>query len=105
MGYEIEIDKEINSCGINYSVFIEANITYSCSEDPEPTDVEITHCDIADEDGNPVTWDLEEGRIEKIKVFCPDLERAIDSALWSEIQTHTEDNYRYIQWDLEDDSE
>ena len=105
MGYEIEIDKEINVGGTTYSVFIEANITYSCSEDPEPTEVEITHCDIADEEGKPVTWDLEEGMLEKIKVCYPDLEAAIDGVLWSAIQTHTEDNYRYIQWDLEDDSE
>ena len=43
--------------------------------------------------------------LEKIKVYYPDLEAAIDGVLWSAIQTHTEDNYRDIQRDLEDDSE
>ena len=105
MAYEIEIDKEIEVGGKSYSIYIEADLTYSNAEDPEPTAVEIAHCDIADEGGNPVAWDLEEGTIEKVKVYWPDLEQAIDGLLWSEIQTHTEDNYRDIQRDLEDDSE
>ena len=104
--YSIEIDKEIAVGDKVFSVFLEADINYSCSEDPEPTEVEITKAEIAPLDGDllPVGYD---GRvIEKVIVEGhPELTEAIDVALWDEIQKNTEDNYRDIQRDLEDDSE
>ena len=101
--YSIEIDKEIAVGDKVFSVFLEANITYSCSEDPEPTEVEITKAEIAPLDGDLLPVGYEGRVIEKLIVEgLPELTEAIDQVLWDEIQTHTEDYYRDIQRDLQD---
>ena len=104
--YSIEIDKEIAIGDNVFSVFLEADITYSYSEDPEPTEVEITKAEIAPLEGDLLPVGYEGRTIEKLIVEGhPELTEAIDVALWDEIQKNTEDNYRDIQRDLEDDSE
>lgn len=109
MSYSIEIDKEIAIGDKVYSVFLEADITYTNSEDPEPTEVEITKAEVAeirDEEDFPLRVGYEGRAIEKLIVEGPpEITEAIDVALWDEIQKNTEDNYRYIQMDLEDDGE
>ena len=106
MSYSIEIDKEIAIGDKVFSVFLEADITYSYSEDPEPTEVEITKAEVAPLEGDLLPVGYEGRAIEKLIVEgLPELTEAIDVALWDEIQKNTEDNYRDIQRDLEDDSE
>ena len=103
MAYEIEIDQEITIGDKTYSVFIEADIDYTNEEDPEPCEVIITEAEIALLDGDPMPLKYEGRAIEKVIVEGhPELTEAIDKALWDEIQTHTEDNYRDIMRDLQD---
>ena len=106
MAYEIEIDQEITEGGITYSVWIEADLEYQNEEDPECCGITITQAEVAPLDAKPLKLKYEGGRLEKLIVRDhATLTETIDGILWSEIQTHTEDNYRDIQRDLEDDSE
>jgi hypothetical protein len=103
MSYSIGIDREISVGDKVYYVALDADIDYSCSEDPEPTEVEITKAEVAPLDGDPLPISYEGRTIEKLIVEGhPELTEAIDVALWDEIQKHTEDYYRDIKSDLED---
>ena len=106
MSYPIQVDKEISVGDKIYSVFLEAELEYHHDEDPEPKEVEITRAEIAeirDEEAFPLTIGYSGRAIEKVVVEgLPELTEAIDQALWDEIQTHTEDNYRDIMRDLRD---
>ena len=106
MSYSIGIDREIAVGDKVYYVGLDADIDYSYSEDPEPTGVEITKAEVAPLDGDSLPISYEGRAIEKLIVEGhPELTEAIDQALWDEIQRNTEDSYRDIQRDLEDDSE
>lgn len=103
MSYSIGIDRELSVGDKVYYVGLDAEIDYSHSEDPEPTEVEITKAEVAPLDGDPLPIGYEGRAIEKLIVEGhPELTEAIDQALWDEIQTHTEDYFRDIQRDLED---
>lgn len=103
MSYPIGIDRELSVGDKVYYVGLDAKIDYSCSEDPEPTEVEIVKAEVAPLEGDPLPISYEGRAIEKLIVEGhPELTEAIDQALWDEIQTHTEDYFRDIQRDLED---
>ena len=103
MSYSIGIDMEISIGDKVYYVGLDAEIGYSCSEDPEPTEVEITKAEVAPLDGDPLPLGYEGRAIEKLIVEGhPELTEAIDAALWEEIQKHTEDCFGDIQRDMRD---
>ena len=103
MSYPITVDKEILVGDKVYYVGLDAQIDYSHSEDPEPTEVEITKAEVAPLEGDPLPISYEGRTIEKLIVEGHlELTEAIDVALWDEIQKHTEDYYRDIKSDLED---
>lgn len=108
MSYEIWIDKEITIGETTYSVYVEADLEYSNSNDPEPSGLEITKAVVVplDDGNNPPELPLEyEGlRLEKIVVAGnPALTEAIDTALWEAVRRHTEDNYGDITRDLREE--
>ena len=104
MSYSIGFDKEITIDNKTYSVFIEADLDYSCPEDPEPTGVEVTRAEIAPLDGDPLPLVYEGRVLEKVIVTGnPELTEAIDTLLWDQIQIHTEDNYQDLIRDLSED--
>ena len=101
MAYEIEMDEEITCGGITYSIWIEAELDFRNEEDPECCGVEINDAQVAPLEGEPLKLGYEGRQIESIVIRnYPDLTKAIDDLLWSEIQTYTEDNYRDLMRDL-----
>lgn len=103
MSYSIGIDRELSVGDKVYYVALDADIDYTCSEDPEPCEVIITKAEIAPLEGDNLPLAYEGRSIEKLIVEGhPELTEAIDQALWNEIQKHTEDYFRDIQRDLED---
>lgn len=103
MPYEIEIEKDISIGDKVYCVIIHADLEYQNEEDPEPKEVEIVKAEVAPFCGDPLQIGYEGRAIEKVIVEGhPELTEAIDKALWDEIQTHTEDNYRDIMRNLQD---
>lgn len=106
MSHKIEIDQEITEGGIAYSVQMEAALEFRYAEDPECCGVEITKAEVAPLDGKPLKLGYEGLQLEKLIVKNhPTLTETIDGLLWSEIQTYTEDNYRYLMRDIEEDYE
>lgn len=104
MNYLITVDKEISVGDKVYYALVQAEVEYRDSEDPEPCRVEINNAEISPLDGDLLPLAYEGRRIEKVIVEGhPELTEAIDQALWDEIQTHTEDYFRDIQRDLEDE--
>jgi hypothetical protein len=103
MSYSIEIDKEITIGDKVFYAFVEADVSYRDSEDPEPCRLEVTKAEIQTEDGLDLPVDYEGRTIEKVIVTGhPELTEAIDKALWDEIQVFTEDNYRDLIRDMRD---
>lgn len=106
MAHEIEIDQEITEGGITYSVWIEAALEFCYAEDPECCGVEITQAEVSPLDGKPLKLNYEGRQLEKLIVKgYPTLTETIDGLLWSEIQTYTEDNYRDLMRDIDEDYE
>jgi hypothetical protein len=103
MSYLITLDKEISVGDKVYYALVQADVEFHDSEDPEPCGVEINNAEISPLDGDLLPLAYEGRRIEKVIVTgLPELTEAIDSALWDEIQTYTEDNYQDLMRDLRD---
>jgi hypothetical protein len=99
----ITLDKEISVGDKVYYALVQADVEFHNSEDPEPCGVEINNAEISPMDGDLLPLAYEGRRIEKIVVTgLPELTEAIDSALWDEIKTYTEDNYQDLIRDLRD---
>lgn len=106
MNNKVWLDEEVTEGGITYYVQIEAELEFRHAEDPECCGVEITHAEVAPLDGEPLKLNYEGRQIEKLIIKgYPTLTETIDGLLWSKIQTYTEDNYRDLMRDMEEDYE
>lgn len=106
MSHTILLDQEVTEGGITYYVQLEAELEFRHSEDPECCGVEITKAEVAPLDGKPLKLGYEGLQLEKLIVKNhPTLTETIDGLLWSEIQTYTEDNYRDLMRDIDEDYE
>jgi hypothetical protein len=102
MSYLIGIDREVAVGDKVYYALVQAEVEFRDSEDPEPCGVEINNAEIS-LDGDLLPLAYEGRRIEKvIATGLPELTEAIDTALWDEIQSYTEDNYQDLIRDLRD---
>jgi hypothetical protein len=98
----ITLDREISVGDKVYYALVQAEVEFRDSEDPEPCGVEINNAEIS-LDGDLLPLAYEGRRIEKvIATGLPELTEAIDTALWDEIQSYTEDNYQDLMRDLRD---
>jgi hypothetical protein len=103
MSYSIEIDKEIPIGDKLFYAFVEADLEFRDSEDPEPYRLEVTKAEIAPLDGEPMPVEYEGRTLEKVIVTGhPELTEAIDQALWDEVQRFTEDNLADLARDMRD---
>jgi hypothetical protein len=99
----ITLDKEISVGDKVYYALVQADVEFRDSEDLEPCGVEINNAEISLLDGDLLPLAYEGRRIEKvIATGLPELTEAIDTALWDEIQSYTEDNYQDLMRDLRD---
>jgi hypothetical protein len=106
VSYSIEIDKEFSIGDQQFYAFVEADVWFRDSEDPEPYRMEITKAEVAPLDGENLPLDYEGRTIEKIIVTGhPELTEAIDSALWDEISRFAGDNYQDIVRDMRDEAD
>ena len=98
----ITLDKEISVGDKVYYALVQAEVEFRDSEGPEPCGVEINNAEIS-LDGDLLPLAYEGRRIEKVIVTgLPELTEAIDTALWDEIQSYTDDNYQDLMRDLRD---
>lgn len=103
-GYKIGIDREIQVSEECFYVKVDASVEFD--HEAEAKSVEIIDCVIENEKGETLSWMLEGRQIERIVVKKhPDLTPAIDNALWAEIHSYAEDNYRDISRDVDEDYE
>jgi hypothetical protein len=103
MSYSISIEKEIPIGDKVFYAFVEADLEFRDSEDPEPCGLEITKAEIQTEEGIDLPVEYEGRRIEKVIVTGhPELTEAIDQALWDEVQRFTEDNLADLARDMRD---
>ena len=103
MSYSISIEKEIPIGGNVFYAFVEADLEFRDSEDPEPCGLEVTKAQIQTEEGIDLPLDYEGRTLEKVIVTGhPELTEAIDQALWDEIQRFTEDNLADLARDMRD---
>ena len=103
MSYSISIEKEIPIGDKVFYAFVEADLEFRDSEDPEPCGLEITKAEVATLDGEPMPLDYEGRTIEKVIVQGhPELTEAIDKALWDEVSRFTEDNLADLARDMRD---
>ena len=101
MSYSISIEKEIPIGDKVFYAFVEADLEFRDSEDPEPCGLEITKAEVSPLDGEPMPLEYEGRRIEKVIVTGhPELTEAIDTALWDEVSRFTEDNLADLARDM-----
>jgi hypothetical protein len=102
--YEIGVEKEIEVSGKVYYVSIEASVEFD--NEAEAQGVEVVECSIESECGTPIGWSISGRRIEKINIEGnAELTEVIENALWDEINAYSENNYRDICMEVEDDLE
>jgi hypothetical protein len=103
VSYSISIEKEIPIGDKVFYAFVEADLEFRDSEDPEPCGLEVTDASVAPLDGENMPLEYEGRRIEKVIVTGhPELTEAIDQALWDEVSRFTEDNFCDIARDMRD---
>lgn len=101
MSYQVEIDKEFSIGNQQFYAFVEADVWFRDSEDPEPYRMEITKAEVAPIDGENLPLDYEGRTLEKVIVTgYPELTEAIDQALWDEVSKFTEDNFADLIRDM-----
>jgi hypothetical protein len=101
VSYSIEIDKEFSIGDQQFYAFVEADVWFRDSEDPEPYRLEITKAEVAPLDDENLPLDYEGRTLEKVIVTGhPELTEAIDQALWEEVQRFTEDNLADLARDM-----
>jgi len=103
VSYSISIEKEMPIGGNVFYAFVEADVSFRDSEDPEPCGLEITKAEIQTDEGMDMPVEYEGRQIEKVIVTGhPELTEAIDQALWDEVQRFTEDNLADLARDMRD---
>jgi hypothetical protein len=103
MSHSISIDKEIPIGDKVFYAFVEADLEFRDSEDPEPCGLEITKAEVSPLDGENMPLEYEGRTIEKVVVTGhSELTEAIDNALWDEVSRFTEDNLSDIARDIRD---
>ena len=103
MSYSISIEKEIPIGDKVFYAFVEADVSFRDSEDPEPCGLEITDASVAPLDGENMPLEYAGRKLEKVIVTGhPELTEAIDQALWDEVQRFTEDNLADLARDMRD---
>ena len=106
VSYSIEIDKEFSIGGQQFYAFVEADVWFRDSEDPEPYRLEVTKAEVAPLDGENLPLDYEGRTLEKVIVTGhPELTEAIDAALWDEISRFEGDNYQDLVRDMQDEAD
>lgn len=103
MSYSISIEKEIPIGDKAFYAFVEADVSFRDSEDPEPCGLEVTKAEIQTEEGIDLPVEYQGRQIEKVIVTGhPELTEAIDQALWDEVSRFTEDNLADLARDMRD---